>query len=123
MPKPLVCEAVRADSVIEIRCGPPAENSRWEWWARTNADIPALSNREVEEIERTGIKRVLLVGATESIVLDVDQLEQLSKEYVILGNHTVTHFLAARLDPSLGVSVVQRYWYSEPATKVTIVDD
>lgn len=123
MPKPLVCEAARVDSVIEISCGKPGDNPRWEWWAQTHADTPLLSELELEEIERTGNRRVMLAGPTESIVLDVDQLEQMSKEYVILGNYTVSSFLASRFDSAPDVAVVERYFPSTTATTVSVTDD
>jgi hypothetical protein len=118
--KPLVCEVIDVNWPIEIRCGPPEENPRWTWWAEAN-QIPALSPTEMEEMERTGSRRLLLVGDTESIVLTEAEVEQFTRDYIILGNYTTSSFIASRLDPSLDVAVVWRYWRSTNSTRAEYV--
>lgn len=119
MPKPLVCERIPAGAQREIRCGYPDENPRWKWWAQAQQDVGSfLGVREREEMERTGNTQVLLVGESESIVLSVSEVEQLERDYVILGTHTITRFIASRLDPLLDVAMVWRYWRSTSSTRV-----
>jgi hypothetical protein len=122
MAKPLACEVACSDSTIELRCGHPDEDSRWKWWAQVDQSIPTFGSREQAEIDRTGNTRVLLVGEAESIVLSVSQIEQLARDYVIIGKYTVSSFVASRLDPSLDVAVVWRYWASTSTTVATVVD-
>lgn len=119
MPKPVVCEPIPADAPRTIQCGHPDENPRWTWLAQGQLDAGSvLGTKQREEIERTGNTRILLVGEGESIVLSVAEVEQLNRDYVIPGTYTIAQFRASRLDPTLDVALVWRYWRSTATTQV-----
>lgn len=122
MSKPLVCEVSTVNSATEIRCGSPEENPRWGWWAEASQNpTSTLGLAEREEMNRTGNRRLLLAGERQSIVLSDTEVEELERDYIILGNYTISSFIASRLDPSLDVAVVWRYWRSTNSTRTEFI--
>jgi hypothetical protein len=74
-------------------------------------------------MNRTGNRRVLLAGETESIVLSADEVEQLSRDYVIIGTHTVCSFVTSRLGAPTDVAILTRYWASSPSTSTIEIQE
>lgn len=123
MPKPVVCEVIRSEGGPEIKCGRPDENQRWKWWAEAYQEESVFSPPLQEEMDRTGNRRVLLAGETESIVLSDDEVKQLSRDYVIIGAHTVCSFVTSRLGAPKDVAILTRYWAASPSTSIIEIEE
>jgi hypothetical protein len=121
-PKPLVCEVLQATEPTVIKCGPPETEDEWRWWAKSRHTPASILSPVVQmEMYRTGNRRVLIAGDTESIVLSDVQLKVLERDYIIVGNYTVATFLASQISPVLDVAIVCRYWRSTNSTHVKIM--